>query len=325
MHATLTSLLQSYGYFFVFLLVGIESLGIPVPGETALVTAAAYAALGHLDIYGVIIAAAAGAILGDNVGYWIGREGGMALVNRWGRKLHLNESNLARAHAFFARHGGKTVFFGRFVALLRTWAAILAGVARMEYGEFLLYNAAGGIIWTALFGTLGYLFGQNLPRLEHSIGQASLALVLLIALIVLLVLGMRALRANGATIAARTSAAWQRMMDSDAVSSFRRDHPRAWSFVASRFARGEYLGLHLTVGFLVTLCALAVFAAITEDVVTHDPLTQLDTTLLHWLRGHSTRTGDLIFSGISLTGSPGMMGALAVIVGIVLARRKLWI
>ena len=99
-----------------------------------MVTAAAFAALGHLSISAVIATAIAAAVIGDNGGYWIGRAGGIALVRRYGRVLHLNESHLARAHTSFERHGPKTVFIGRFIALLRTWAAVLAGAAHMPYG-----------------------------------------------------------------------------------------------------------------------------------------------------------------------------------------------
>src|SRR5712692_8681275 len=129
MHATLSSLLDSYGYVVLFLLVALESLGIPLPGETALVTAAAFAAAGHLSIYGVVTIAAVAAIVGDNGGYWIGRAGGLRFVRRYGRRLHIRDTEIARAHAFFARHGAKTVFFGRFIALLRPWAAVLAGIS----------------------------------------------------------------------------------------------------------------------------------------------------------------------------------------------------
>jgi membrane protein DedA with SNARE-associated domain len=180
MHGTLGHLLTTYGYLFLFLIIGIESFGVPLPGETALVTAAAYAAVGRLNIFGVIVAAAAGAIVGDNMGYWLGREGGVALIHRFGKRVGLDDEKLARAHAFFERYGARTVFIGRFVALLRSWAAVLAGVACMPYRTFTLYNALGGVAWATLFGTLGYVFGRNLPRLERYIGQASLALVVLV-------------------------------------------------------------------------------------------------------------------------------------------------
>src|SRR5262249_3189513 len=150
----------------LFAVVAIESLGIPVPGETALVTAAALAALGRLDITVVIGTAAVAAIVGDNAGYWIGREGGTAAIRRYGRRVGLTEERIALVHGYFERHGGKTVFIARFVALLRSWAAALAGAGKMPYGTFTLYNALGGVVWASAFGLVGYLFGQSLPRVE---------------------------------------------------------------------------------------------------------------------------------------------------------------
>ena len=182
MHSWIANLLTSYGYLFLFALVGVESFGIPLPGETALVTAAAFAAMGRLNIVLVIAVAAAGAIVGDNAGYWIGRKGGMALLSRYGPHVGLTEPKLKWARAFFERHGAKAVFLGRFIALLRSWAAALAGISHMQYAIFTLYNALGGIVWASLFGALGYLFGRNLPRLEHYIGRASLVIVLVVAI-----------------------------------------------------------------------------------------------------------------------------------------------
>src|SRR6266581_2334552 len=218
MQGTVSGLVASYGYVVLFFLVGLESLGLPLPGETALVTAAAFAALGHLSIYGVVTTAVAAAVIGDNGGYWIGRKGGIALVRRYGRFLHLNEAHLERARRFFGRHGPPTVFIGRFIALLRTWTAVLAGAARMPYGRFMLYNALGAVCWAGVVSALGYVFGRNLPRLEHYMGQASLAAALLVALVVGLVLGWRWFERNRTSLVTRTA----------------------------RFARGEYLGLHLT-------------------------------------------------------------------------------
>jgi len=206
MHGTLEHLLTTYGYVALFLLIGIESFGVPLPGETALVTAAAYAALGRLNIFGVIAAAAAGAIVGDNAGYWVGREGGLALVRRFGKRVGLTEAKLTRAHAFFERYGARTVFIGRFVALLRSWAAALAGVACMPYRTFTLYNALGGIVWAALFGALGYLFGRNLPRLERYIGQASLVLAIVAVLGAVVILVMRRFRGQRAARTIRPEA-----------------------------------------------------------------------------------------------------------------------
>lgn len=312
-------------YAILFLLVGLESLGIPVPGETALVTAAALAALGHLNIYAVVATAIAAAIIGDNCGYWIGREGGVALVRRYGRVFHLNASHLERAHAFFERHGAKTIFIGRFIALLRTWAAVLAGVARMPYGTFMLYNALGGVCWSVVFGALGYLFGRNLPQLQHYIGQASLAGALLVALLVGLVLGWRWFERNRARLVAGMQRVWQRVLATPRLQRVSARYPRTWRFVSARFARGEYLGLHLTVGLAISLAGLWLFSGITEDVIHHDPLTLFDVALLNWLHGHATPTGYAIFNAISGLGSPATMTALALGVGVLLAAQRRWI
>ena len=301
MLGTVSGLVASFGYPVLFLLVMVESLGIPLPGETALITAAAFAALGHLSILAVVATAITGAVIGDNGGYWIGRKGGVVLVRRYGRVLRLNESHLARAQTFFERHGPKAVFIGRFIALLRTWAAVLAGAGRMPYGTFMLYNALGAVCWATIVGTLGYVFGRNLPQLERYMGQASLAGVLLVALVVALALGWRWFAANRARLVERTE------------------------FVAGRFARGQYLGAHLTVGFVISVAGLLLFGAITEDVIHHDPLTQFDVRLLSWFHEHGTPAGYAIFNTITVLGSPVMMSVLALAVGFVLATRREWI
>jgi len=159
--SVLDDLLTNFGYLAVFALIGIESLGIPAPGETMLVTAAVYAgATGNLVIEGVIAAAIAGAVIGDNIGYAVGRRGGYRLLLRHCPKLRIKQSHLKVARYVFERHGGKVVFFGRFIAILRTYAAFLAGVGQMEWRRFLAWNAAGGIVWATIFGLLGY-FGQK--------------------------------------------------------------------------------------------------------------------------------------------------------------------
>ena len=166
--------LATYGYLAIFVIVGLESAGIPMPGETVLVAAAILAGEGKLHLYGVIGAAAAGAILGDNCGYWVGREFGFPLVYRFGRYVRLDERRLKLGQYLFLRHGGKIVFFGRFIALLRAFAAVLAGANRLPPLRFFFFNAAGGIVWATVFGTGGYVLGESIRRIAGPFGWAAL-------------------------------------------------------------------------------------------------------------------------------------------------------
>ena len=172
-------LVAQYGLYAVFVIVMLESAGVPLPGETALVLASIYAgATGDLHIAQVIAAAAAGAIIGDNMGFWVGRHFGMPLLRRYGRLIHIDEKRLAFGEAMFRRHGAKIVFFGRFIAILRIFAALLAGVNRYGWGSFLFYNAAGGIVWATVFGLGGYVFGEAIHRFTGPIGIIALVAVI---------------------------------------------------------------------------------------------------------------------------------------------------
>src|SRR5215471_3626235 len=145
MTATVPHLIAAHGYLIVASIVGIESMGLPAPGETVLVTAAIYAGTTHrLSILMLIAAAALGAIVGDNLGYLIGRRFGYELLLRHGRRIGVDERRLKLGRFLFDRHGGKVVFFGRFMAVLRALAGVLAGAACMEWRRFLAFNAAGG-------------------------------------------------------------------------------------------------------------------------------------------------------------------------------------
>ena len=175
--------LASYGDFAVLLFVAIESTGIPFPSEAMLLIAAIFAGTTHqLSIPQVILAAASGAILGDNLGFWVGREGGFRLLRRYGRYIRLDERKLKLGLYLFRRRGGKVVFFGRFIVVLRAWAAFLAGVNRMRWPAFLLFNALGGIVWATVYGLGGYFFGDNIHRLAGPVGTVILILAALIIL-----------------------------------------------------------------------------------------------------------------------------------------------
>jgi membrane protein DedA with SNARE-associated domain len=151
----------------------IESLGVPFPGETMIITAALYAGLTHrLSPWGIWPAAAAGAIVGDNIGYALGAWGGYRLLVRYGPKIRINEAKLKVGRLVFEEHGGKVVFFGRFVSILRTYAAFLAGTNRMNYRRFFAFNAAGGIIWSGIFALGFYYAGASLKGVRGSVDVA---------------------------------------------------------------------------------------------------------------------------------------------------------
>ena len=191
-------LIDTYGYWAVFGFVAIESFGIPLPGETALIAAATYAGATHRLSIGVIFAVgAAAAILGDTAGYWIGDKGGYRLLRRYGHYVRFDEPKIKVARYLFARHGGKVVFFGRFVSVLRTYAAFLAGTTRMRYRRFLVFNAAGAIIWSALYSFLAYFAGGFIARFSTpvNIALAVVAVVAVVAGIVILRRKMGALTA----------------------------------------------------------------------------------------------------------------------------------
>lgn len=176
-------LISTYGYWAVGGIVGLESVGLPLPGETALVLAALYAGSHHdLSIWGVIISAATGAALGDNVGYWLGREFGYRFLRRYGRYVGLSDTRIKLGQYLFLRHGTKVVFFGRFVAILRILAAFLAGANQMEWRRFLIANVTGGIVWACIFGLGAYMFDSALMQVTVPLGTG---LVIIAAIIVI--------------------------------------------------------------------------------------------------------------------------------------------
>lgn len=181
----LQHLIETYGLWIVFILIMLESSGIPMPGETALVTASIFAATTHrLQIEEVVAVAAAGAIIGDNFGYLIGRLVGLPLLQKYGKNVGITEDRLLVGRYLFHVHGGKIVFFGRFVALLRAFAAVLAGVDRMHWPYFLLMNALGGICWAAIFGFGAYWFGEHIKTVATPV-----AVALLVGAVTLTILG----------------------------------------------------------------------------------------------------------------------------------------
>jgi membrane protein DedA with SNARE-associated domain len=174
----------TYGYWGVLIVVGLESMGIPLPGETALLAASIYAGTSdRISPVLVIFAAAVGAILGDNCGYAIGYFGGARLLRRLAKGFRIDSRILRYAEVYFGRHGNKTVFLGRFFSPLRATVALLAGINHMAWPTFLVWNMLGGITWATVFGLLGYFLGNNLTLLGRILQASAIAGTVLLCLL----------------------------------------------------------------------------------------------------------------------------------------------
>jgi membrane protein DedA with SNARE-associated domain len=173
----LIGLIQVYGPWIIFGIVALESAGVPLPGETILVAAALLAATtNQIDITVVVIAAAAGAIIGDGIGYTVGRRFGMPLLRRYGRYIRLDENRLLIGRYLFFRYGSAIVFFGRFIAVLRMFAALLAGANSMPAGRFFFFNITGGVCWACLFGFGAHAVGHEIYKISETLSLVSLGL-----------------------------------------------------------------------------------------------------------------------------------------------------
>jgi membrane-associated protein len=172
----LTHFIVHYGLWFLFGIVCLESAGLWVPGETALIAAGVYASKGHLSITAVIVVAAAAAIIGDNIGYWLGRELGRRLIYRYAWIKRIADRVMPPAERFFERHGGKAVVLGRFVPIVRTFVPFVAGAGSMRYSSFITYNILGGLAWVAICVGAGYAFG-NVPVVRDNFSLVAIGIV----------------------------------------------------------------------------------------------------------------------------------------------------
>ena len=186
---TLTGLFERYGYVTVFFGVMLENAGLPVPGETILLAAGFFAASGHFELPVVMLVAAMGAIIGDNLGFAMGRRYGRGFLVRFGRYIFLTPRRMAYFDVFFKHYGDKTILVARFITGCRVFAALLAGASGMRWRVFLAYNAAGAILWSLVIATLGYLFGNSWPLLEKWIGRSGL--LMLVAAVITLAVAWR--------------------------------------------------------------------------------------------------------------------------------------
>jgi membrane protein DedA with SNARE-associated domain len=189
----LSSPLQHFGLWAVIFLVFVEDFGIPVPGETILIAGAVYAGSGGLNIVEVGVAGFLAAVLGDNVGYAIGRYGGRALVARWGKHVWLTEERLATAETFFERHGGKIIVIARFIEGLRQANGLIAGITRMRWLKFAAYNMIGAALWVGCWVSIGFFAGQHITTIYNYVTRYTVyaVIVIVVALVVWIIVRLR--------------------------------------------------------------------------------------------------------------------------------------
>jgi membrane protein DedA with SNARE-associated domain/membrane-associated phospholipid phosphatase len=312
-----------WSYLVFFLAAALECsafIGLLVPGETLVLVSGFLASEGVLKLDDLIMAVAAGAIIGDSIGYELGRRLGRPWLLHYGRWAGIHAGHLERADAFFLQHGGKTVFLGRFVGFLRAFAPFVAGSLRMPYRQFLLYNALGGVLWTTSFVCLGYGLGQGWRSAEHWLGRASEIVGGAILLIIAVVQLWRWLARHETEVRRR----WQRVVEHPWLVAARRRAAPLRAFIEARLSPQGYFGLRMSVGALVLIAATWVFGGIARSVVAGRPPTVIDAHLAAWLHERATPGLTRVMLDITALGSPVLVGMLAGIVAVVLWWQRQW-
>ncbi len=306
--------LGHWGYLAVFVAATLESaafIGLLVPGESIVLLAGFLASRGVFEPVDLFIIVAAGAILGDTLGYELGRRAGRAALVKHGRWIGVDGAALKRVDRFFARYGGKAVFAGRFVGFLRALAPFVAGSSGMRYSVFLPYNAAGGVMWAATFVWLGFVLGESWHRAEVWMGRASVVVAAVFAGFIGLTLLWRWAERHEAAIT-RRFAAVRRRATTGAIGV---RVARARSFLIARLSPEGELGLYLTVGVLVLVTFAWIFGGIAQDVVAGDPLTHVDRLVSHWFEAHNTPGLTRVVELLTQLGGWRVVAALSVAAG----------
>ncbi len=312
-----------WSYVILFLGAMLECaglLGLFIPGETLIVLGGFLASRHVLDLDMLILTVCIGAIVGDSLGYELGRQLGRDWLVRHGRWAGLNAERLDRVEQFFTRHGGKTVFIGRFIGFLRALTPFVAGASRMRYRRFLLYNALGAILWSAAFALLGYGAGASWRVAERWMGRASAMLGGMLVLVCGLSWLWRWATRHEAVLKRR----WYALLVHPRVVACQRRFAPQIQFLQDRLTPGGYLGLHLTVGAAVIILACWWFGGVVEDLLTGDPLVAADQQVALWFHEHATPAVTQVATVLTFFGSVAFLTSTAILCALVLLWRRAW-
>jgi len=315
--------LGHWGYLVIFIIVALECqalLGLIMPGESLVLVGGFFAEQGVLDLGVLICVISLAAILGDSIGYELGRHLGRGWLLKHGRRFGLRQEHMDRVDGFFVRHGGKAVFGSHFLHLLRALMPFVAGGRHMRYLKFLLFNAAGCIVWAAVFASLGYLAGETWRVAAKWIGRASE--IIGGALLLAIALGWlwRWLVRHEADVKRR----WQAVVGHPRAVALRRRFAPQLEFLLDRLSPRGYLGLHLTIGVLLLIGASWLFGAIAQDVLAGDPLTVIDKNVAEWF--HERRTPGLTTTMQLVTGlaSATWVTGVVIVTALILWWKRRW-
>lgn len=273
----------NWGYLIIFVVTFLESsafTGMLVPGESLVVIAGFLSLHGYLEIGNCAIIAGFGTMAGDSVGYMLGRLLGRGYFERHGRLLFLKAKHIKRVEDYFKKHGGKTIFWGKFIGFFRSFGPFTAGISKMPYKNFLMYNLTSCVLWAIGFSLLGYFFGLSWKAVERWSGRAGV----FIFFILLILIGFS--RIYTIFVKKQTELrSWfhekcSRAISSPYIKKFIKNHPKFFDFIVNRLSPEGYLGLHLTAGLAISIACVWIFGKLTEDVINNERITSIDQWVL---------------------------------------------
>lgn len=322
-----TRVAEEWGLVIVFVVTFLETsamIGLIMPGEVTVLLAGALAAQGVLDIRALIVVVIVAAVLGDNVGYWVGRKVGRGTLLKHGRLFRVRAEHLERVEAYFSRHGGKTILFGRWIGFLRSLAPFVAGSVRVSYPRYLFYDLIGVVSWAVASCLLGFVAGESYQLIDEWLGRVSLFLLFIVLLGVGLWFFGRWLWRRRDRLARPATDLTDRVLEWQVVHAARRRFAAQISWSLGRFSpRGAY-GLVLTAGLIIATLLGWLFALLFEAVTEGDALTSIDRTLEVALRAHSYPRLTQAMKMVTFFGGPLWTSAVTVVVFAVLARHRVW-
>lgn len=319
----LATRLGDWGYLLVAVLVILECqaiFGFFVPGESLVLVCGFLVGQGVFDLDAVIVTISLGAIVGDTIGFELGRHLGLGWLRRHGARFGVRERHLDKIAGFIARHGGKSVFFGHFLHFLRALMPYFAGAQGMRFGYFIFFNALGCVIWATGFSLIGYFVGQSWTVVEKWVGRAGAVGGILLVLVLALARFWSWLVQHEAELRAD----WNALIERPKIAAFRRRFARQIDFIERRLTPGGYLGLHLTVGFGLLLMGGWWFGHLVRALIAEAPVVATDHRLAHWFSQHSAPIFTHAAFAITFMGSGVGVTALSALVSIFLSWKRQW-